>query len=145
MKNIFIFSFLTFVAFGCNSQAQKSPDSREVINTTDPTAKVIIETTPGDFTNVNVEQAAMAKDVVYLDVRTPEEIEKGMIPNAINIDFRSSSFDSEINKLDKDKTYVVYCRSGGRSARASKNMVGMGFKSVINMEGGYEEYKVAIQ
>src|SRR5680860_240071 len=54
-----------------------------------------------------------------LDVRSPEELEEGYIPNAANIDFYlGQDFLSEIQKLDKSKNYYVYCRSGNRSGQA---------------------------
>lgn len=81
------------------------------------------------------------KDVVLLDVRTPGEVADGKIDGALTINVMGDSFDEEIAKLDKDKTYVVYCRSGGRSVTASKKMLKAGFNDVINMEGGYSSWK----
>ena len=60
-----------------------------------------------------------------------------MIENAIEIDYKSSDFESKIAKLDKSKSYLVYCRSGGRSVGASEKMIAAGFTEVTNMEGGY--------
>ncbi|TAH43892.1 MAG: rhodanese-like domain-containing protein [Bacteroidetes bacterium] len=77
-----------------------------------------------------------AKEGVLLDVRTPEEFNEGHIPGAINIDFRSENFKAELEKLDKTKTYEVYCRSGKRSSSSAEIMEGMGFKKVINLSGG---------
>ena len=77
------------------------------------------------------------KKAIVIDVRTPAEWQEGVIDGAtLFIDFKDSNFKQEIAKLDKSKTYVVYCRSGGRSAGASQVMVDNGFKNVINMEGG---------
>jgi len=80
------------------------------------------------------------KAPVLLDVRTPEEYEEGHIAGSIMIDYKESSFDSEIEKLDKDATYLIYCRSGSRSGKAAHKMIGMGFKDVTNMEGGYNAW-----
>ena len=77
---------------------------------------------------------------VLLDVRTPEEYSEGHIEGATLIDYNDSSFDSEIGKLDKDATYLIYCRSGGRSGKAVHKMIGAGFKDVTNMEGGYNAW-----
>jgi rhodanese-related sulfurtransferase len=77
------------------------------------------------------------KKAIVIDVRTPAEWQEGVIDGAtVFIDFKDSNFKQEIAKLDKSKTYVVYCRSGGRSAGASQVMIDSGFKNVINMEGG---------
>jgi len=80
-------------------------------------------------------------NLVILDVRTPEETAKGIIPNAIEIDYKSSEFDTKVETLDKEKTYLVYCRSGRRSVGASKKMIAAGFKDVTNMKGGYSSWK----
>lgn len=76
------------------------------------------------------------EDVVILDVRTPGEFATGHIANAINIDAESGSFASQIESLDKTKTYAVYCRSGNRSGNATKIMAEAGFTSLYNMLGG---------
>ena len=77
------------------------------------------------------------KKALVIDVRTPAEWQQGVIDGAdIFIDYNGANFKQELAKLDKSKTYVVYCRSGGRSAGASQVMVDNGFKQVINMQGG---------
>ena len=75
-------------------------------------------------------------DAVILDVRTPEEFAGGFIANAVNIEYNGADFNGEIAKLDKSKTYLVYCLSGKRSASAAAYMRSNGFKNVINLEGG---------
>jgi len=76
-----------------------------------------------------------------LDVRTPEEVSEGMIPNANNIDIhKGQGFIDEIEKLDKSKNYYVYCKSGGRSAQACSVMSQMGFENTFNLEGGFSEW-----
>jgi len=82
----------------------------------------------------------LAKDdnAVILDVRTPEEVEEGYIPEAKNIDFYlGSDFMAEIEKLDKNKNYYVYCRSGNRSGQACSLMNNIGIKNAYNLEGGF--------
>ena len=73
---------------------------------------------------------------VVIDVRTPQEYADGHIRAAINIDYNSPAFKDEIGQLDKNKTYIVYCRTGARSAQARQIMEDLGFKYVINMDGG---------
>jgi len=60
----------------------------------------------------------------------------GHIENAINIDFRSDGFRSEIERLDRDKTYLIYCRSGNRSRGVLGVMVGLGFMKMYNLSTG---------
>lgn len=76
-------------------------------------------------------------DAVLLDVRTPAEFREGSLPNAINLDFFSPTFQSEIKKLDPQKTYFVFCRSGSRSAQACSLMNKSGFNKLYNLAGGW--------
>lgn len=78
-----------------------------------------------------------SENSVLLDVRTEAEVSQGKIEGALVIDFRSPEFKSEITKLDKDKKYLVYCRSGNRSGQAMKMMNSLGFSEVYNLSGGY--------
>ncbi len=65
-----------------------------------------------------------------IDVRTPSEFAAGHLEGAQNIDVQSSDFDSQISGLDKNASYVVYCRSGNRSAAAADRMQAAGFTNV---------------
>ena len=75
-------------------------------------------------------------DVQLVDVRTPEEFSQGHIENAINIDFMADDFDAKVASLDKEKPVMVYCKSGGRSAKAAARLKELGFKSITDLEGG---------
>lgn len=75
-------------------------------------------------------------DVVVLDIRTPEEVAAGAIPGAQVFDFYSATFQGDIGELDRDTTYLVYCRSGNRSAQATQLMENLGFEDVYELEGG---------
>jgi rhodanese-related sulfurtransferase len=59
------------------------------------------------------------------------------------LDFRAPDFAEKVAKLDKSKTYLVHCAAGGRSARACTKMEGLGFKNVVNLEGGLGAWKDA--
>ena len=83
--------------------------------------------------------------VVTLDVRTPAEFMEGHIDGAINIDFESGNFESEIAALDPNATYAVYCRSGNRSGKAVKVMSGSGFTNLYNLDGGALDWAAAGQ
>jgi rhodanese-related sulfurtransferase len=80
-------------------------------------------------------------DVQLVDVRTPKEFSEGYIENAINIDFLSPDFDKGIQRLDKEKPVIVYCRSGKRSGKCSKVLVEAGFKKIYDLEGGFSKWK----
>lgn len=88
------------------------------------------------------EQLENDENAVILDVRTEEEFEEGYIPDAVNIDIRQGQgFIDELEKLDKSKTYYVYCRSGARSAQACTIMGQLGFEEAHNLLGGILEWE----
>jgi phage shock protein E len=76
-------------------------------------------------------------NVVVLDVRTPAEIADGYIVGTrLFIDYNNNQFKDEVAKLDKSKTYIVYCRSGNRSTKALNIMSELGFKKLYELEDG---------
>ncbi|MFP4845405.1 rhodanese-like domain-containing protein [Winogradskyella sp. PE311] len=78
---------------------------------------------------------------VVLDVRTQQEVDEGIIPNSLHIDiYRGQDFIDEIQKLDKTKSYYVYCRSGNRSGQACAIMNQLGFNNAYNLVGGFNEW-----
>lgn len=79
-------------------------------------------------------------DVIILDIRTPEEFASGRIANSQNIDFYAADFKNNLEKLDKDKEYKIYCNSGNRSESAKKIMEEMGFKNVVELRGGIQAW-----
>jgi rhodanese-related sulfurtransferase len=82
-------------------------------------------------------------DFVVLDVRTPEEFKDGHIEGAININYNSGGFKTELSELNKNKTYFVYCRTGRRSAEAVKIMRDLGFTNIIQMKGDILKWQSA--
>lgn len=87
-------------------------------------------------------QQLKADDNAFLlDVRTEEEVAEGYIPNAKNLNiFKGQAFVYELEALDKNKNYYVYCRSGGRSGQACALMNEMGFQNAYNLMGGISEW-----
>lgn len=79
-----------------------------------------------------------------IDVRTPEEYAQGHLANAVNADFNhQTQFEAYLDTLDKDKPYLIYCRSGNRSGQALKLMEAKGFTHVINLDGGIQSWQAA--
>ncbi len=78
-----------------------------------------------------------------VDVRTPSEWAEGTLPAALNIDYNNPNFEPELQKLDKTKTLCIFCQVGGRSAKAHKIALNLGFKQVIELDGGYKAWKNA--
>ena len=103
---------------------------QQIKNISSETAKKLIE---GNKDN---------KNFIILDVRTKEEFDSGHLENAVNLDMYSPDFQNQIDKLDKNKTYLVYCEKGGRSrACAEKIMTPMGFQDIYNLEHGFSEWQ----
>lgn len=118
-------------------QAQASDKAKAKTEKREPGAK---------FKNVGVEEfdkLREKKENVVLDVRTKEEYEAGHMPGAVWIDFMEPDFAEKVGKLDKNKTYLVHCASGGRSARACKKMEGMDFGRLYNLQGGMKAWEKA--
>lgn len=91
--------------------------------------------------NARFKSLMAEEDVVLLDVRTPGETARGVIEGAVEIDYRGADFASKIAALDKTKTYLVYCQSGGRSARACTQMQALGFNRLYELETGYGKWQ----
>lgn len=89
------------------------------------------------------EQQLNSGNVQLVDVRTPEEFAEGHLPNAVNININGENFDAETAKLDKEKPVMVYCKSGGRSAKAASNLKEKGFKNITDLDGGITSWKEA--
>lgn len=130
MKNVFtsLFVMLSMIVFAQNKQ-------------TTPVKSKLIEPF---YINIDLTKAkdiiANKKEVVLLDVRTPEEIAQGKIANAVELDIKDPAFKEKLNQMDKTKQYMVYCYAGGRSATAMKMMRDLGFKQVYNFDGGYKAW-----
>jgi len=79
------------------------------------------------------------KGIMLLDVRTDKEYEGGHIPGAVHVQL--SDIGDRVKKLKKDKDVVVYCQNGNRSIWAIKRLMGMGYKSLFNLKGGFNAWK----
>jgi rhodanese-related sulfurtransferase len=120
-KSIIYFLGVLFIV-SCNSQSKKYKNQDVT------TVSKIIETT---------------NNLQILDVRTPQEFEEGHLKNAVNKNWYDSNFSSKLENLDKSKPILIYCKAGGRSTRASEKLTEMGFKKVLNMEGGIDQWSVS--
>ncbi len=83
------------------------------------------------------------KQIIVLDVRTPEEFKAGHIPGAVNVDFYDKGFAQNVAKLDKGRTYLVHCAAGGRSAKASTLMQEQKFQSLYHLPEGFRAWEKA--
>ncbi|MBS3897460.1 MAG: rhodanese-like domain-containing protein [Dethiobacter sp.] len=78
---------------------------------------------------------------VVLDVRTPQEFAGERLENAVNLDYYGLNFRELLSQLDKDKIYLVYCRTGRRSSLTLMIMEELGFKEAYNVLGGIVQWK----
>jgi rhodanese-related sulfurtransferase len=96
------------------------------------------------FVDVKVEEfkkGIQQKGVQLVDVRTPKEFKAGHVKGAILINFYDDNFNQiSEQKLDKNQSVYLYCRSGGRSAKAAKMFKDAGFKKVYNLLGGFNAW-----
>jgi len=96
------------------------------------TQPITIAVPPAEF-------ARLLKDDKYvvIDLRTPAEIREGKISaKALEVDFYAPDFKNRLNRLDKTKPYLIYCRSGNRSGKTAKLMKELGFTNVTELRGG---------
>lgn len=82
------------------------------------------------------------KKAILIDLRTDDELKnKGFIKGAIQIDFLGINAEAIISKLDKKKTYLIYCAGGGRSGDCADLMKKQGFVHVVNLAKGFDDWK----
>ena len=79
-------------------------------------------------------------DFIILDIRTPREFDGGHIAGARNIDFYAKTFATDFRRLDREKTYLIYCRSGNRSRQLMGAVEKMNFKQVFHMRSGIVDW-----
>lgn len=95
----------------------------------------------------NVDAATFKKMIdekksILIDLRTDDELKnKGYIKGATQIDWFGKNSEEVIKKLDKKKTYLVYCAGGGRSGECADLMKANGFSHVVNLEKGFDDWK----
>jgi len=126
MRNYFYFCLVFIVFSGCiSSQAKDSIINHEEMG--------IIETIPAEEFKNNLD----TQEYVLIDIRTKEEFLSGKIEGAENIDYyKTMEFNNVLKSLDKNKKYLLYCRSGARSAAALSLAKTMGFKEIYDLGGG---------
>jgi len=101
----------------------------------------IIENITPEEAYILIQENKDNPNFLILDVRTPEEFLGEYIENAVNLDYYSDTFRNDLDKLDKNKTYLIYCRSGRRSENALNIMKELDFGEVYNILGGIIKWK----
>lgn len=132
MKSIFTLVFIAFLtASTLGWSLDKTPSTNAVERV---------------FKRIGVEEYDKLRaetNTLILDVRTPAEFKNGRVPGATNLDINSGDFTEKVAALDKNKTVLVNCAAGTRSAKASDKMKAMGFKKVYDLSPGFTGWKKA--
>jgi rhodanese-related sulfurtransferase len=93
---------------------------------------------------ITVEEAKAKVDaggnLVLLDVREPDEFDKGHLPKAMNIPRGLLEFQIEKKVPDKSTPIIVYCKTGGRSCLGTDTLMKMGYTNVFSMAGGWKAW-----
>ena len=76
------------------------------------------------------------KDLIVLDVRTPQEFFSGSIKDAVNLDSSSANLKKELDSLERNEAYLIHCRTDNRSTQVAEKMNKMGFDNIYRLEGG---------
>jgi len=101
---------------------------------------------PATVTHVQAKEAAKLVEkgeVTVLDLRTPKEFTTSHIASATNIDCQSSDFATRLEKLDREKPYLIHCGSGRRSTNSLPEFEKLGFKHIVHLDGGLKGWEVA--
>ncbi len=99
----------------------------------DTTSQSIELVSPAEAAQVIADNPA---GLVVLDIRTPDEFTQARLADADLVDFYEDDFAAQLDTLDKDVPYVMYCNSGNRSSEAVKTMEDLGFVEVYEIDGG---------
>ncbi len=118
--------YLTFVLISFIACGQKENVKSNGTNADQASISLI---SPDDLNSAN-------KDILLIDVRTPQEFASGHLENAVNMNYFDSDFKAQFKTLDKNKTVYLYCKSGRRSANAAEKLEDMGFVKIYDLDGG---------
>ena len=102
--------------------------------------QILEDVTPKQASSLIQENKANPNFVI-LDVRTPKEFQKGHIEGAVNLDYYAKTFVDDLDRLDKTKVYLIYCRTGRRSGKTFGFMKKLEFQEVYHMVGGITRWK----
>ena len=132
---------LALLLAGCSTSVVEAPASTAATGAQPAPASA--QQFPRDLDAAQFAELIAQPGVVILDVRTPEEFAEGHLEGAVNIDALTDGFQAELDKLDRDVVYAVYCRSGNRSDAALHQMADLGFTATHHLAGGIGAWQQA--
>ena len=92
---------------------------------------------------IMIQNRVGSDEFMLLDIRTPEEFSMGFIDGAINLDYYSERFESEVMEFDRNGTYMIYCQSATRTTDTGMLMAESGFREVYLLDGGIHSWEEA--
>ncbi len=128
MKKFFILlAIFLFPIEGKAQQALVTPTETEIVNVRATDFQKLLQA---------------SKKAQLIDIRTAREYQMGHIKGAININFYDPDFRKNIEKagLNKNQPIFIYCRSGNRSSHALKTFRDLGFKKIIHLVYGINDW-----
>ena len=132
--NLFFISIVALVVF--TSASQYLPFKNVLVESHQSVGLGSYE----DVSATDFKKLISEKKYILVDVRTVKEFQAGHLEGAINIDWYQRTFETEIQKLDKTKPVLIYCRSGNRTSKTKFAMLGMGFQKVYNLKLGINDW-----
>ena len=124
-KKLIIFAIPIFIiCLGFILPSLSAQDSTRILTVSAKEAADLIDKHNGD------------SNFAILDIRTPGEFQSGHLQSAILIDFYSQTFVDRLRQLDKGKKFLIYCRTGNRSARSLEIFRKLQFQKVYHMANG---------
>ncbi|MBT8231874.1 MAG: rhodanese-like domain-containing protein [Saprospiraceae bacterium] len=149
MRHIILISVFLISVIACKEEKKQETQAAE------PVKKVVSdnEIPPQnrikgtDIKQVTVHEAKKlgSEGYQFLDVRTEEEIARGKIEGAIEMSVKAYDFQHKVNQMDRDIKLIVYCSAGNRSALAAKLFGILEFTNVVEMPGGYSEWRTTFK
>ena len=134
-RSVFFLLMLLYLASACQSESSTSQADSTSSSQEEPQI-LSVKLSPEAFLKKLNEKG---RDQL-IDVRTPEEVAKGQIPKARNMDVRSADFQSQLAQLDKSQPVFVYCARGSRSGKAANILEEMGFQEIYDLTGGFTQW-----
>lgn len=136
MQRIFGILTLLLLVTACSNAQEHENESSQTAQTAQTSGAIVTLDNAEEFKKrLNDSEAQL------IDVRTPEEFANGKIANATNSNFFDADFANQMGQLDKNKPVLVYCASGGRSAKAVALLKDMGFAEIHELKGGYNAWR----
>tara|TARA_B110000459_G_scaffold173201_1_gene195217 strand:- start:107 stop:547 length:441 start_codon:yes stop_codon:yes gene_type:complete len=129
---------LSLTAMSCSNNVEPTSSEEKVA-----TVEQENETISKDINVAEFSELIAKGEGQVLDVRTPDEWASGIVKGATKMNFFDNDFNTQLEKLDKNKPVYVYCKSAGRSGKATKQMKEMGFTAVYNLIGGIGAWDAA--